>query len=358
MKDKKNVLIVFGGVSSEHKISQISAASVIRNLDTEKYNVLKMGITMEGDMFLTYAEPDSIEDGSWENDSRNLFAMISPQRSTHGICIVEDDKMRTQHIDVAFPVLHGKNGEDGTIQGLFEIAGIPYVGPGVEASACSMDKSFAKLIVSATGVRQAEAFVTDRYEFSENPNGILAEIEKKFNKEYPLFVKPSSAGSSVGVSRVTCFSELFDALTTALNEDHKVLIEEAVKGREIEVAVLGNRNVRASCLGEIIADGGFYDYESKYENDTTETRIVDDLPEEKVKEFQESAIKVYRALGCKGISRVDFFLREDNEIVFNEINTLPGFTSISMYPKLWQASGIAYGDLIDEILMLAMDEME
>lgn len=355
---KYNVLVVFGGVSSEHKISEISAASVIRNINRDKYNVFKMGITEDGDMRYTQASPEKIENGTWVDDKTTKFGIISPQRSVHGICIVEDGVMKTQKIDAVFPVLHGKNGEDGSIQGLFQLADLPFVGPGVEASACSMDKAFTKIIVEKTGIRQAKTVVSDRVEFSEQPNEIIAKIEKTFSGIYPLFVKPSSAGSSVGVSRVTNRNELFDAIVLALNEDYKVLIEEAIVGREIEVAVLGNRNVRTSCIGEILADDGFYDYEAKYENNATETRVVRDLNEEKEQEIQAAAAAIYKALGCKGLSRVDFFLKDDGEVVFNEINTIPGFTGISMYPQLWAASGIEYSALIDELFMLAMDEIE
>ena len=358
MEKKYDVLVLFGGVSSEHDISCISAASVIEHIDTEKYKVHAVGITADGLWMLTGAPADMIREGKWEDFPGNRKAVVSPDRSTHGLIIEENGGTAVQHIDAVFPVLHGKNGEDGTMQGLLEIAGLPYVGPGTCASACAMDKSVTKLIVGTTDVEQADYYLTDRYTFSENPLGETEAAEEYFNGVYPLFVKPSSAGSSVGVSKAYDKEQLFEAIKIALNEDHKVLIENAIVGREIEVAVLGNRNVRTSVIGEIVAADDFYSFEAKYENAASETRILDDIPEEKKEEIKQAAAKVYKAIGCKGMSRADFFLEESGRVVFNEINTIPGFTSISMYPKLWEECGLSYGELIDQLIMLALDEIE
>lgn len=359
MKEKINVLVLFGGVSSEHDISCISAASVIENIDREKYAVHAVGITSDGKWFLTEAPAEIIKEGKWEDHPGNLKAAVSPDRSDHGLLITEEDgKVHARYIDVVFPVLHGKNGEDGTMQGLLEIAGLPYAGPGTCASACAMDKSVTKLIVDTTGVAQAGYYLTDRFSFSEDPLGETERAEERFSGKYPLFVKPCSAGSSVGVSKVYDKEQLFEAIKIALDEDHKALIEEAITGREIEVAVLGNRNVRTSVVGEIVAADDFYSFEAKYENAASETRILDDVPEEKIEEIRTAAAKVYQAVGCRGMSRADFFLEEGGRIVFNEINTIPGFTSISMYPQLWEACGLGYSQLLDQLLMLAMDEIE
>ena len=359
MGKKYDVLVLFGGVSSEHDISCISAASVIEHINTETYPVHAIGITSEGEWMLTEAPADVIRDGKWEDFPGNRMAVVSPDRSTQGIIIKESGgKVISQHIDAVFPVLHGKNGEDGTMQGLLEIAGLPYVGPGTCASACAMDKSVTKLIVRTTGVEQADFYLTDRYTFSENPLGETEAAEKYFNGEYPLFVKPSSAGSSVGVSKAYDREQLFEAIRIALEEDHKVLIENTIVGREIEVAVLGNRNVRTSVIGEIMAADDYYSFEAKYENAASKTRILDDIPEEKKEEIKQAAARVYKAIGCKGMSRADFFLEESGRVVFNEINTIPGFTAISMYPKLWEECGISYEELIDQLIMLAMDEIE
>lgn len=360
MKDGKyNVLILFGGVSSEHEISRKSAASVIKRLNKDKYNVYKAGITKDGEWMLTDAPAEYIESGKWEKSSGNKKTSISADRTVHGMYIFEKDgSVAEKRIDAVFPVLHGRNGEDGTMQGLLEMAGIPFVGCGCMASANGMDKATAKLIVKAAGIAQADAYITNRYDFSERPTETLKEVMDYFDGQFPLFVKPASAGSSVGVSRVIDFDSLFEGVKAALNEDHKVLIEEAVIGREMEVAVLGNRNLRVSKIGEVFSANDFYDYEAKYRNNATKTRIVDNLDEQKFFEIQQAAVAVYKALGCRGLSRVDFFLKTDGTVVFNEINTLPGFTSKSMYPRLWEATGLPYDELLDQLFMLAMDEME
>jgi D-alanine-D-alanine ligase len=221
-----------------------------------------------------------------------------------------------------------------------------------------MDKGITKLMVLPTGVDQADFYITDRFTFASNPEGIIEEIEEHFNKQYPLFVKPANAGSSVGISKAHDMRELFDAIRIAAIEDNKILIEETIVGREIEVAVLGNLHPKASKVGEILAANEFYDYEAKYNNAASVTRIIDDLPEEKLDEVRQDALTVYKTMGCKGLSRVDFFLTEDGRVVFNELNTLPGFTNISMYPKLWEATDLPYDELLDTLIDLAMDKME
>ncbi len=356
---KQKLLLLFGGASSEHEVSRMSAASVLKHLDKEKYEVYKMGITKEGNWFLTDSPVSHIEDGSWQEDPANRRAILSPDTSDHGLIVFEsDDRFQRLPIDAAFAVLHGKHGEDGTLQGLFDLAGIPYVGAGTTASAACMDKAITKQIIAGTGVRQADFYLTDRYAFASDPQGILKEAEEHFKRTYPLFVKPANAGSSVGISKAKNSRELFDAIRIAAQEDHKILVEEAIVGREIEVAVLGNRHPRASLVGEILAAGEFYDYEAKYISQGSKTRVMDDISQEKQEEIQQAALDVYSAMGCRGLSRVDFFLDKEERVIFNEINTMPGFTKISMYPKLWEASGIPYKDMLTMLIDLATDKME
>lgn len=357
MKNKISLLILFGGISSEHEVSCASAASVLKNINTEKYHINTIGITKEGNWLLTSSPAVNIGDGSWEKDTDNRKAIISPARDTRGIMIEEDDGKFTKiSVDVVFPVLHGKNGEDGTMQGLLQMAGIPFVGSDTTASSASMDKAITKAMVEqAGGVNQAKAYVTHKKEYDTDTEKETAEIMKFFNNEFPLFIKPANAGSSVGISKVKTKEELPQALTVAFAEDTKVIIEEAIVGREIEVAVLGNENPKASCIGEIFAANEFYDYNAKYENAESKTGIVTDLNAEKEQEVRDSAVRVYEIMGCKGLSRVDFFLDVNDRVVFNEINTLPGFTNISMYPQLWEASGLSYSSLIDELINLALE---
>lgn len=353
MSTKKKVLILFGGTSSEHEVSEKSAASVLKNIDRTKYEIYTVGITKSGKWLLTEATTDKIEDGSWYKKVGNKEVSISPNREVHGIRYLKGKEIR---LDCIFPVLHGKFGEDGTVQGIMDVAGIPYVGSGVLSSAACMDKAVTKALVSRTGIRQARYYETDRFRFSSGPTEELKEIDDIFKGEYPLFVKPANAGSSVGISKVHNPTELFEGLKVAFEEDHKVLIEETIVGREMEVAVLGNRAPQASAVGEILAAGEFYDYKSKYEDAASETRVVDDLPPTKECELQEAALTVYKTMNCRGFARVDFFYSEDREVVFSEINTIPGFTSISMYPKLWEASGLPYKELIDKLIELALEE--
>ncbi|MCQ4635250.1 D-alanine--D-alanine ligase [Anaerovorax odorimutans] len=355
---KQRLLVLFGGASAEHEVSCLSAASVLRHLDENKYEIYKAGITKEGNWFLTDSPVSDVEDGSWKKNPANKKAFLSPDTEVGGLVVLEKDKYEVLPLDVVFPVLHGKNGEDGTVQGLLDLSGIPYVGSGTAASAASMDKAITKMIVCQTGVRQADFYLTDRYTFASDPQGILKEAEDHFGGAYPLFVKPANAGSSVGISKAKNSRELFDAIRIAAEEDHKVLIEEAIVGREIEVAVLGNRHPNASRVGEILAANEFYDYDAKYINNQSKTRILDDVSEEKEEEIRQAALTVYKAMGCEGLARVDFFLSKTEQVVFNEINTLPGFTNISMYPKLWEAAGLPYKELLDKLIALATEEME
>ena len=353
---KENILIIFGGASSEHEVSCKSAATIIRKINKEEYNPIKLGITKEGSWYLTEANEEKIASGEWEKDKTNKSAIISPERNNKGIIIDGNKKIAIQ---CAFPIIHGKFGEDGSLQGLLEIAGIPYVGSGVLASAAGMDKVVTKMFADKIGVKQAKYYAFNRYDVIEKTGTLLKDIELHFDKQYPLFVKPANAGSSVGISKVNDVYELFDGIKKAACEDHKIIVEEAIIGRELEVAVLGNRKPIASKVGEIVAAHDFYDYEAKYIVETNQTRFADDLSEEIVEELRANSIRIYKALDCSGLSRVDFFLEENtNEVIFNEINTLPGFTAISMYPKLWEKEGIEIEDLISRLIELALDKHE
>ena len=354
---KLSVCILFGGRSPEHAVSLRSAEAVLNNIDHKKYNVFPVGITRDGDWILFGGKDYSLlPTGAWERHPHNRRAAISPVRG-QGLLSFEGDCVVREWIDVVFPVLHGENGEDGAMQGLLKLAGIPYVGPHVSASAVAMDKTLTKLVVDHAGVPQAAWHLVRRGELKNHAEKVLDALEKKF--PYPMFVKPAGTGSSVGVSKAADREALAKALTAAAKYDTKVLVEEFIHGREIEVAVMGNGSPMASICGEIDSGADFYDYDAKYVTDTSRAYIPARISEEVQEMVREAAVKVYTAIGCQGLSRVDFFVTYEGErIVFTEINTLPGFTSISMYPKLFAASGIPYSQLIDELLELAMEAAE
>lgn len=351
---KLNVCVLFGGMSPEHDVSLRSAESVLNNMDPEKYNLFPVGITKEGDWILyTGTDYSLLPSGEWSHYPGNRRATISPVRG-QGLLSFEGDCVVREMIDVVFPVLHGENGEDGAMQGLLQMAGIPYVGPHVAASAVSMDKTLTKLVVDHAGVTQAAWQLVRNGDLQTRMEDILNSIEVKF--QFPVFVKPAGTGSSVGVSKAEDRESLREALLQAGVYDEKILVEEFIDGREVEVAVMGNSNPVASVCGEIDSGAEFYDYDSKYITDTSVAYIPARIPEDVAEQVRDSAVKVYNAIGCQGMSRVDFFVTyDDNRVVFNEINTLPGFTSISMYPKLFMASGIPYPETIDALLKLAME---
>ena len=352
---KRNVCVLFGGVSPEHEVSLRSAECILNNIDRERNRVFAVGITRKGEWILYPGSDYSLlPKDQWMTDPDCCRCMISPSRGD-GLVIFTPSGAVFEPLDVVFPVLHGANGEDGSVQGLMQVAGIPCVGPGVAASSACMDKTMTKLVIDRTEVRQARWHLVTREVFSDDPSDVMDEIESLF--AYPVFVKPAGTGSSVGVSKARNHMQLRDALCEALKYDRKVLVEEFINGHEIEVAVLGNQDPIASVPGEIIAGADFYDYEAKYISDTSSTVIPAVLAPEVAEKVRGDAVTVYRALGCRGLSRVDFFVTyEGSQVVFNEINTLPGFTSISMYPKLFDASGIACTALIERLLELAEQE--
>lgn len=350
---KLNVCILFGGISPEHAVSLRSAESVLNQIDQEKYHILPVGITKAGQwIYFGGTDYSMLPAGTWMDCPGNCPAAISPVRG-QGLLRFEGSAVTATPIDVAFPVLHGENGEDGAMQGLLQMAGIPYVGPHVSASAVAMDKTLTKLVIDKEGIPQAAWELVRADELEEKLEAILASLEARF--AYPMFVKPAGTGSSVGVSKAANREKLKAALTAAAKFDSKILVEEFIRGKEIEVAVLGNREPVASVCGEIDAGAEFYDYDAKYLTDTSTAYIPARISEHLQEQIREAAVRVFRAVGCQGLSRVDFFATEDERLVFNEINTIPGFTSISMYPKLFEASGIPYGTLIDELLKLALE---
>lgn len=344
---KKCVAVIFGGQSSEHIVSCMSAVMIIKNIDREKYDILIVGITEEGH-WIKVDNLEQVEKGTWREN--RISAVLSADATHHGFLIEHQDGMQIKQVDVVFPILHGKNGEDGTIQGLLELANIPYVGCGVLASSVSMDKWFTKIVVDTLGIRQAKYVPVLAKE--ANKEETLAKVEAHL--PYPVFVKPSCAGSSKGVSKAGDRTELAKALKEAALHDRKILVEEAIIGREIECAILGGEHAKASGVGEILAAAEFYDFEAKYFNQESKTVLDPDIPKETVDEIRNAAAAIFKAVDGHGLSRVDFFVEDKtNEVVFNEINTIPGFTHISMYPMLWDHQGISNTDLVSQLIELA-----
>ncbi|MBR6529446.1 MAG: D-alanine--D-alanine ligase [Firmicutes bacterium] len=354
MIDKKRIMVVFGGASSEHEVSRKSAFSILKNLNKDKYDVVTVGITKAGHWLLTEACYDDIKSGEWENHPSNKTVTLNVDMGKSQLIFLDGDNYHTEDIDCLWPVLHGKNGEDGTIQGLCELAGVKFVGPDTCSSALCMDKAYTKIVVNSRGINQAKYLAMITSDFHGDEENCLNRIDEYFDT-YPLFVKPARAGSSVGITKVNEKAELLNAIEIAFCEDSKIVVEEGIFGKEVEISVLGNEHPKASCVGEIIPEASWYDYEAKYNSTVSRTIIPADLEESVVKEIQETAVEIYKLLGCSGLSRVDFFVTEDNRVVFNEVNTLPGFTEISMYPKLWEASGLPYTELLDEILECAFN---
>ena len=351
---KQKVLVLFGGVSSEHDVSLSSASSVIKNIPEEKYDIVKMGITKDGRCYIYNGSPDMLPEGKWLEDKENLEpAVISCDRSHHGIIRLSDGA-EIEKIDVVFPVLHGKNGEDGTMQGLLEISGIPYVGCNTVASAICMDKAATNAMADFYGIPQAKWTSFEKYAYSANKSALLASAAEKLG--FPIFVKPANAGSSVGISKAKNLEELEAACEKALEHDTKVVLEEGIIGVEVECAVMGNNEPVASVVGEVVPCNEFYDYDAKYLANESELHIPARLSDDMLKKVQAEAVRAYRALGCEGFTRVDFFVCEDGSIKLNEPNTIPGFTSISMYPKLFAASGVPYAELLDKLLTLATEK--
>lgn len=347
--EKTRLGVVFGGESTENEVSVVSANSILNNLDTEKYDIYPIYIDKEGTW--------------WEYEKQKNIKLGAKIKNKK---LIESEINYLNQLDLVFPVLHGKYGEDGTIQGLFELIRLPYVGSKVLASSIGMDKAYSKIIFEKAGLKQAEYEYIRKYknkyiyvnkDFEEEVLS-LEEAAKKISKnlKFPMFIKPSNAGSSVGINKAKNTEQLKDYIEIAGQFDNKILIEQAIVGREVECAVLGNEEVIASCVGEIRPAEEFYSYDAKYKSQESKIEIPAIISKELSEEIKKQAIKAFKAIDGKGLSRVDFFIEnKTNKIYINEINTMPGFTNISMYPKLFEASGISYKELLSKLIELALE---
>lgn len=345
--------IIFGGRSGEHEISLMSATSIINAIDEDKYEIVKIGITKEGDWYLYEGPAEAIEDGSWEEKAKNDFAE-NPEKYSLNILGSGGASLK-ERIDFALPILHGPFGEDGTIQGLFEMIDLPYLGSGVTGSALTMDKIMAKAVCEKAGLPQGPYLAVLKHDFDKMKGELIEKIEGTLR--YPMFVKPANMGSSVGISKVKTKEELEEAINLAARYDDRLLVEEGIECRELETAVLGNYELEVSGVGEIIPSQEFYDYKAKYfDGGKSELCIPAEIPIEKVEEIQTIAKKAYQLLGCSGYARVDFFMEKSTGRIFlNEINSIPGFTRFSMFPLLWEEAGVEYKDLIERMVRLGYE---
>jgi len=342
------VAILFGGNSTEYEVSLQSACSVIEHLNTKKYRLILLGITRQGEWMKYSGGIRQIQDDTWRSHDSCVPAVISPDRHTHGILVLDRGRATTIPIDAAFPVLHGKNGEDGTVQGLLEMAGIPCVGCGMLSSALCMDKDIAHKLVRLAGIKTPNSIVL------LSPIADTKLAEQTAHLQYPLFVKPANAGSSFGITKVSERSGLADAVRIAFEHDRKVIIEEAAAGFEVGCAVLGNETLTIGEVDEIELSHGFFNYTEKYTLTTSKIHMPARIDKETADRLKQTAAVIYRTLGCRGFARVDMFLTPDKEIIFNEVNTIPGFTSHSRYPSMLKGIGMAFPQIVDELIRLAI----
>ena len=347
---KTRVLLLFGGQSAEHEVSVVSARSVYQAIDADKYEVILAGISRTGQWFLEDGNASLLEQSEVSDDNGLPVQLGAGQRD---LVALDGKPVGSAAFDVVFPLLHGPRGEDGSVQGLLELADVAYVGAGIAASAVGMDKELARAVFAQAGLRQTDYLVMRRSAWKVDRQGTLEDIEAKLR--YPLFVKPVNLGSSIGISKVHDTQSLESAIDLAAGYDLKIMVEASVENaRELECAVLGNDDPRASVVGEIIPGAEFYDYTTKYIDDRSQLIVPAELPESVSAEIQRMSVDAFRSIDCAGLGRVDFLMTSSGDIFLNEINTMPGFTPISMYPRLWQASGIAYPALIDELIQLAL----
>jgi len=344
--DKINVGVLFGGKSGEHEVSLISAFNVMNAIDRERYNIIQIGITKTGQWLLYYGSDENIKNNTWQNDIQNVIVDKAEINET------------LNSVDIFFPVLHGPNGEDGTVQGYFEVLAKPYVGCGVFASSAGMDKVAAKVLFENAKIPIVPyiSFLSEEWEKSKNE--LIDKMEQHLG--YPIFIKPVNMGSSVGINKVKNKENLLNAVDNALKYDNKVLAEKFISAREIECAVLGNYHAKASTAGEIIPSREFYDYASKYlDGDESKIEIPANVSKEQMNLIKAYALKAFKAIDGSGLSRVDFFINKENgDIYINEINTMPGFTQISMYPKMIVYDGMNYKELIEELIKLGFERHE
>ena len=347
--DKKTVLLLFGGCSSEYGVSLHSASGVYRAMDKNTYNVVTVGITKEGEWYLFEGSVDDMENDTWYSDALNR-ACILPDRSVHGIAVFDQEGVQFQYIDVVFPVLHGKNGEDGTLQGLCELAGIPCVGPDMMGSAICMDKGLAHKLIEDVGIRVPQAVVLSKGESKDSVAAKLSGIK------YPVFVKPVRAGSSYGITKVSSDTNMQDAIDQAFAYDKEVIIEENIEGFEVGCAIMGNKELIVGRVDEIELSGGFFDYTEKYTLKSSKIHMPARISEETEERIKATGKKIYRTLHLKDYARVDMFLTPDEEIVFNEVNTIPGFTSHSRFPSMLKGEGYSFEQVVDRLIRLAIHD--
>lgn len=350
---KIKVGVLFGGQSGEHEISLMSSVSVMKVMDKTRYDIIPIGITKEGNWKLYLGDISKIEDGSWQQEA--VPALISPDPAHKCVITLNNGKESRYYLDVVFPILHGPRGEDGTVQSIFEMMNIPYVSCGVTSSAICMDKVFSKKVLQQSGLPVVDYKVYYKRDLQSHMSEIIAELEDYLG--YPCFVKPANLGSSVGISKAKNQEELKSALLLAAEYDTKILVEKYIDAREIECSVLGNDEPKASLPGEIIPSREFYDYAAKYlDGDKSKLLLPAPLTEKDVSTIQQLAIEAFKVLDCSGMARVDFLMcKVSGKIYINELNTIPGFTKISMYPKMWEISGLSYSALIDELIKLAIE---
>lgn len=350
------VAVIFGGASTEHDISLMSATHIIKSIPSDKFEVICIGITKKGRWVYFPGDISLLTSGSWDEHPDCTPCILSPDPLNKGFFkILNDGSFANLKIDCIFPVLHGKNGEDGTIQGLFELSKIPYVGCDVASSANCMDKDIANTLFKNAGINHADWYTLYDWQLSDLDN-ICKEIVKKL--KFPMFVKPANAGSSIGISKVDNITDLEKGIKFAFTHDKKVVVETGIVGREVECAILGNNVLEASTIGEINPVDGFYDFEGKYQSSSCGLFIPARISEEDIERIRQTSIKAFQALGCKGLARVDSFLCENGDIYLNEINTLPGFTSISMYPKLMEYYGYTQSELMEKLIKLAFERAD
>lgn len=345
--------VIFGGKSGEYEISLMSATSVINAIDKNKYEVITIGITKQGDWYIYDGPVSEIESGGWLKIAEEKLK-AEPEKYQFSI-MGTGGKSLKDIIDFALPILHGPNGEDGTVQGLFEMVGIPYGGCGVLGSSVAMDKCMAKELFQKAGLPVCKHVLVEREKYMESSQEILADLEEKLG--YPMFVKPSNMGSSVGISKAKDRAGLIEALDLASIHDRRLIVEESIDGRELETGVLGNYNPKAAAVGEIIASQEFYDYKAKYFDDgKSKMCIPADIPKETSDQVRDIAVKAFKELDCAGYARVDFFMeKKSGKVLINEVNTIPGFTKFSMFPSLWAEAGVPYSQLIERIIELGYE---
>ena len=349
--EKKKIAVIFGGNSTEYEVSLQSSYSVFQNIDYGKYDIVPIGITRNGEWFHYTGASKDIADSTWSDDSKNLFPVaVSQSRADKGFIEFNGDKHHIIKIDFAFPVLHGKNGEDGTVQGLFELAGIPVIGCNTLSSALCMDKDRAHKLVSLAGIKVPKSVTFKRLDTEEALQRIETELK------YPLFVKPVRAGSSFGITRVTDKSNLNTAIQLAFNHDTEVVIEEAIDGFEVGCAIMGIDKLTVGRIDEIELSSGFFDFTEKYTLKTSKIHMPARITADCEKRIQESAKTIYNTLGCFGFARVDMFLTPSGKIVFNEVNTIPGFTSHSRYPNMMKGIGLSFPDMLNKLIGLYTEQ--